>query len=109
MLKDKFSLVTYLDIDIDIYIYIYIYIYILQIEPKLKEIFAERPILAFRRNKRLRDIIGGSKVFDNKKISNVKKFNKGKWQPCFTRSINLCCKQLKPCLIFQSASKQTYF
>ena len=63
--------------------------HILQIEPKLKEIFAEPPILAFKRNKNLKDIIGGNKVFDNKKILNVKKFNKGKCQPCFTRSINL--------------------
>ena len=65
--------------------------HILQIEPKLKKIFAEPPILAFKRNKILRDIIGGNKVFDNRKILNVKKFNKGKCQPCFTRSINLCC------------------
>ena len=42
--------------------------HILQIEPKLKEIFAEPPILAFKRNKNFRDIIGGIKVFDNKKF-----------------------------------------
>ena len=42
--------------------------HILQIEPKLKEIFAEPPILAFKRNKNLKDIIGGNKVFDNQKI-----------------------------------------
>ena len=55
--------------------------HILQIEPKLKEIFAEPPILAFKRNKSLKDIIGGKKIFDNKKILNVKKFNKRKCQP----------------------------
>ena len=38
--------------------------HILQIEPKLKEIFAEPPILAFKRNKNLRDIIGGNKLFE---------------------------------------------
>ena len=43
----------------------------------------------------MRDIIGGNKVFHNKKILNVKKFNKGKCQPR--------CKQLKTCSIFQSA------
>ena len=42
--------------------------HILQIEPKSKEIFAEPPILAFKRNKNLRDIIGGNKLFDNKKF-----------------------------------------
>ena len=52
--------------------------HILKTEPKLKEIFAEPPILVFKRNKNLRDIIGGNKVFYNKKILNVNKFNKGK-------------------------------
>ena len=83
--------------------------HILQIEPKLKEIFAEPPILAFKRNKNIRDIIGGNKLFDNKKILNVKKFSKEKCQPCFTRSINLCCKQLKTCSTFQSAFNKNTF
>ena len=83
--------------------------HILQIEPKLKEIFAEPPILAFKRNKNLRDVIGGNKLFYNKKILNVKKFNKGKCQPLFTRSINLCCKQLKTCSTFQSAFNKNTF
>ena len=54
--------------------------HILQIEQKLKEIFAEPLILAFKRNKNLRDIIDGNKVFANNKKLNVKKFNKGKCQ-----------------------------
>ena len=76
--------------------------HILQIEPKLKKIFAEPPILAFKRNKNLKDIIWGNKVFDNKKILNVKMFNKGKCQPCFASSVILWCKQLKTCSTFQS-------
>ena len=83
--------------------------HILQIEPKLKEIFAEPPILAFKTHKNLKDIIGGNEVFDNKKILNLKKFKKGKYQPCFTRSINLCCKQPKTCSTFQSAFNKTFF
>ena len=55
------------------------------------------------------DIIGGNKVFDNKRILNVKKFNKGKCQSCFIRSINLCCKQLQTCLTFQSAFNKNTF
>ena len=39
----------------------------------------------------------------------VKKFSKGKRQPCFTRSINLCCKQLKTCSTFQSAFNKNTF
>ena len=69
----------------------------------------EPPILAIKRNKNLKDAIGGNKVFDNKRILNVKKFNKGKCQPCFTRSINLCCKQLKTCSTFQSAFNKNTF
>ena len=44
---------------------------ILQIQPKLKEVFTEPPILAFKRNKNLKDIIGGNKIFDNKNVSHV--------------------------------------
>ena len=42
--------------------------HILQIEPKLKEIFAEPPILAFKRNKNLRDLIGVTKFLATKKF-----------------------------------------
>ena len=74
----------------------------------MKEIFVEPPLLAFKRNKNLRDIMG-NKVFDNKKNANVKKFNKGKCQPCFTRPIHLYCKQLKTCSAFQSAINKNTF
>ena len=52
--------------------------HIFQIEPKLKEIIAQSPTLALKRNKNLKDIIGYNKLFDNKNILNVKKFNKRK-------------------------------
>ena len=65
--------------------------YNLQIELKLKEILTKCPIAALKRNKNLRCISGGNKVIYGKKILNVKKFNKGKCQSCFTRSFDLCC------------------
>ena len=40
---------------------------------------------------------------------NVKKFDQGRCQPCFTRSIKLCCKQLKTCSIFQSVFNKNTF
>ena len=46
-----------------IYIYIHIHIHIYVIDQKWKEILSEPPVLAFKRNKNLRHIIGGSKVF----------------------------------------------
>ena len=66
-------------------------------------------ILAFKRNKNLSDTNGCNNVFDNKKKLYVKKFNKGKCQPCFTKSINLCCKKLKTCSTFQSAFNKNTF
>ena len=43
-------------------------LHISQIEPKLKEIFAEPPTLAFKRNQNLRGIIGGNKLLTIKKF-----------------------------------------
>ena len=40
---------------------------------------------------------------------NLKKFKKGKCQPCSTKLTNLCCKQLKTCPIFQSAFNKNNF
>ena len=42
--------------------------HVLEIEPKLKEIFAEPPILAFKRNKNLKDIIGVTRFLIIKKV-----------------------------------------
>ena len=82
---------------------------ILQIEPKLKEIFAELQILTFKRNKNLRDTIGCKKIFDNKKNLNVKKFNKEKCQPCFTRSIYLFVNNSKLAQPFKVPLTKTAF
>ena len=45
--------------------------HILQIEPKLKEVFTEPPILACKRNKNLKDKIGGNKIFENENVNHV--------------------------------------
>ena len=55
------------------------------------------------------ETIAVDKVFDNKQILDVKKFNKGICQLCFTRSINLCCRQLKTFSTFQSAFNRNTF
>lgn len=65
-----------------------------QIEPKLKEILAEPPILALKRNKHLRDMIGSNKVFDKK---------------IFLNDQLICCKQLKTCATFQIAFNKRPF
>ena len=58
--------------------------HLLHINPNLAEIFQNPPILAFRRNKNLRDIIG-TKLIENGKVK--RKFTN---QPTTT----LCCKQV---------------
>ena len=62
-----------------------------------------------KKQKNLRDIIAIDKVFDNKQILNVKKINKGICQLRFTRSVNLCCIQLKTFSTFQSAFNRNTF
>ena len=41
---------------------------ILSTNNKLGKIFADKPILTFKRNKNLKDLIGGNKLLNNQKI-----------------------------------------
>ena len=66
----------------------------LQTKKDIRELFQEHPIIAFKRNKNLNEIIGGACIENGK----VKKFNittrKGKCAPCLTGKWNLCCNQV---------------
>ena len=76
---------------------------ILQIDRNIKETFKERPIIAFRRNKNLRDLLGSNKIEnDTKQIGTKKQRSTGSCKPCLARAGNLCCKQLKHSSTFQS-------
>ena len=68
--------------------------YLLHINPNLAEIFQSPPILAFRRKKYLRDIVG-TKLIENDKVKR-KCTNKirGKCTPCLANNRTLCCKQV---------------
>ena len=76
--------------------------HILQIESKLKELFAESPKCWHTKETKTLETYSGATRFLIKKILNVT-FNKEKCKPCFTRSTNLCYKQVKTCSTFQSA------
>ena len=68
--------------------------HLLHINPNLTEIFQNPPILAFRQNKNLRDIIG-TKLIENGKVK--RKFTnkiQGKSTPCLANNGTLCCKQV---------------
>ena len=64
---------------------------LLHINPNLAEIFQNPPILAFRRNKNLRDIIG-TKLIENSKVK--RKFTnriQDKFTPCLANNRTMCC------------------
>ena len=50
----------------------------------LKKVFENKPLLAFRKNENLRQLIGGNKIEKNKKLLTTNKSN----------SRTLCCKQV---------------
>ena len=68
--------------------------HLLHINPNVAEIFQSSPILAFRRNKNLRDIIG-TKLIENGKVKrNFTNKIQGKCTPCLANNRTLCCKQV---------------
>ena len=83
--------------------------HLLHINPNLAEIFQNPPILAFRRNKNLRDIVG-TKLIENGKVKR-KCTNKiqGKCTPCSANCRTLCCKQLVHTTTFRSNQTNRIF
>ena len=68
--------------------------HILNVNPELRKVLENKPLLAFRKNKNLRQLIGGNTTGKNKKLLTTNKFTNGKCLPCFSNSRALCCKQV---------------
>ena len=82
---------------------------LLHIKPNLAEIFQNPPILAFRRNKNLRDIIG-TKFIENGNIK--RKFTnriRGKCTPCLANNRTQCCEQILHTTTFRSNQMNRIF
>ena len=75
---------------------------ILGIDRNISNVFEKPPIIAYRRNKNLRDLIGSNNIINNEKICESKKLTVGKCQPCKGRMGNLCCEQVKDTEDFKS-------
>ena len=60
---------------------------------KLENTFKEKLILAFKRNKNLKDIIGGTELRNNKKVIKAE-LKDGYCSPCLSQIGNICCKQI---------------
>ena len=81
----------------------------LHINPNLAEISQNLPILAFRENKILRDIIG-TELIENGKVKR-KLANKiqGHYTPFLANNRNLCCKQIVHTTTFRSNKTNRLF
>ena len=80
---------------------------IIQICPKMKEKFSDGPVLAYRRCKNLRDIIGRNKFSNNKVVRS--RHDRGECKPCILRSDCQCCRQLKQTTTFSSKTTNKSF
>ena len=83
--------------------------HLLHKNPNLAEIFQNPPILTFRRNKNLRDIIG-TKLIENGKVK--RRFTnkiQGKCTPCLANNRTLCCKQIVHTTAFRSNQTNRIF
>jgi len=67
------------------------------------------PVLAFKRNVNLKQLIG-SNVIENNKVMRKSKTNKiGKCQPCFSSTKNLCCNHVCNTTTFKSNQTNRIF
>lgn len=66
---------------------------LLNLDQETSQKFVEKPIVVYRRNKNLRDIIGQTTIINNK-VQREKQRPTGGCKPCKPDASNLCCKQL---------------
>ena len=80
-----------------------------QTNKSLRELFQEQPITAFKRNKNIKEIIGGTRIENGK----VKKFSipsiTGKCTPCLSGARTLCCNQVLTTNTFMSQQTKRAF
>ena len=66
---------------------------LLKINKRLEHEFKEQPTIAYRRNKNLRNMIGGTTIENIKVVRKKKPILKSSYcKPCFSRTNNDCCK-----------------
>ena len=76
---------------------------LIKVNNRLKHVFKEQPIIAYRRNKNLRDMIGGTTIKSNRAVGKQRTILKrGYCKPCFSRTNSLYCKQVIPVTTFKS-------
>ena len=74
----------------------------MQVNPELKGRFQSSPIIAFRKNKNLKQIIESNTIEHNKKLIRSNNKVNGKSSPCLSSTRTLCCKQVVSTACFKS-------
>ena len=83
--------------------------HLLQVNLELKERFQSSPIIAFRKNKNLKQIIGSNTIEHNKKLIRSNDKVNGKSSPCLSNTRTLCCKQVVSTTSFKSNQTNCVF
>ena len=65
----------------------------LHINPTERQKFAEKPIICYRRNRNLRDLIGQTRIEKNR-VVRKKPMIQGRYTPCRSRANTKCCNQV---------------
>ena len=68
--------------------------HVLQSDARMEKLFTDYPLLAFKRNKNLNDMIGSNKINNNQVARRTGKTVNGKCSPCNTKGA-LCCKLVR--------------
>ena len=80
---------------------------ILHINPTESEKFIEKPLVYYKRNKNLRDILGQTRIVNNKVAR--KKITRGRCTPCRGRSDAKCCTHMVNTNVFTDKTGKKRF
>ena len=76
--------------------------HLLQLDSNLGTIFSELPMIAFKRNKNLGDILGSKNLSNSKVVRYKRSYTIKRCKPCTENISKKCCKQLKDTNSFKS-------
>ena len=68
--------------------------HLLQINSNLRTAFEQEPLIAYRRNKNLGDLIGSKKILNGKVVRENNSNMRLYYRPCLTRRDNICWQQV---------------
>ena len=82
--------------------------HVLKADNQLKKVFAEAPLLAYRRNKNIKEFIGSNCISNNEVVRPKTIIEKGECSPCYNKTGALCCSQVNKTSNFRSTKGETF-